>query len=379
MPMFVCVFWALLFILHFKRENKAKKTLTVFMLAATLLYFAHCVFFNEEIALIPLTDTLYSLSMLSVYPLYFLYIHNLTDSRPMSWKNYLILFPAVFMFVVVAAIYLLMTEIERDTFIREYLYANISNPSTTLEKMQIMAHWLIKIIFAIQLLFTIYFGVKKVTIYDKKILSHYSNTENKTISPVKWLLVFFVMTSVGSFVLNIIGRTYFIGSTSLIVPSVLFSSLLFAIGYIGYEQEYTADDLQHEFSTQPVSPSDYKQETESSEDLKAQIVQLIENEKIYLQPNLKISDLANLLHTNRNYIYNAINVEMGVSFSEFINRYRVEYSQSLMSDNSHINLSEICTKSGFSSEVSFYRNFKLYTGKTPSQWIKSKKNSIETF
>ena len=34
-------------------------------------------------------------------------------------------------------------------------------------------------------------------------------------------------------------------------------------------------------------------------------------------------------------------------------------------------LSEISEESGFSSEVTFYRNFKARTGQTPSEWLAS--------
>ena len=108
-------------------------------------------------------------------------------------------------------------------------------------------------------------------------------------------------------------------------------------------------------------------------DLKDLIVKKMEEEQVYLQPNLKISDLAALLGTNRNYLYNAINVEMGISFSEFVNRYRVGHAQRLLLENPEANMEEIATLSGFSSEVTFYRNFKAVTGTTPYKWLKSQK------
>jgi AraC-like DNA-binding protein len=111
----------------------------------------------------------------------------------------------------------------------------------------------------------------------------------------------------------------------------------------------------------------------NSDDLKDLIVKKMEEDQIYLQPNLKITDLAALLGTNRNYLYNAINIGMGISFSEFVNRYRVGHAQRLLIENPTANIVEIATKSGFSSEVTFYRNFKAVTGTTPYKWLKSQK------
>ena len=80
-----------------------------------------------------------------------------------------------------------------------------------------------------------------------------------------------------------------------------------------------------------------------------------------------------MMSTNRNYIYNAINVDMGVSFSEFVNRYRVSHAQKLIDDSGDkdTEMSNIWLRSGFSSEPSFYRNFKLYAGCSPKQWRES--------
>ena len=85
---------------------------------------------------------------------------------------------------------------------------------------------------------------------------------------------------------------------------------------------------------------------------------------------LKIADVVSRLGTNRNYIYIAINREMGMSFNEYINRMRVAYAQALMDENPRMSLTEVAEKSGFNSATSFYRNFKLYMDCTPSDYQK---------
>lgn len=41
----------------------------------------------------------------------------------------------------------------------------------------------------------------------------------------------------------------------------------------------------------------------------------------------------------------------------------------LMQDRPGMPLSAVATESGFSSESTFFRNFKALTGKTPLQWL----------
>ncbi len=79
MPMFVCLFWTVIMAIELKKDrSNTRLHLLAFMAISTLLYFGHCVFFNHETSIIPLTDTIYCTANLAVYPLYFLYICSLT-------------------------------------------------------------------------------------------------------------------------------------------------------------------------------------------------------------------------------------------------------------------------------------------------------------
>ena len=96
----------------------------------------------------------------------------------------------------------------------------------------------------------------------------------------------------------------------------------------------------------------------------------MDEKRLFLQPNLKINDLANMLNTNRNYIYNAINRGIGLSFAEYINKKRIEYAVQLIDQDREILLTDVAHQSGFSSPSAFYRNFKLYMDCTPSDYQK---------
>ena len=102
----------------------------------------------------------------------------------------------------------------------------------------------------------------------------------------------------------------------------------------------------------------------------AEIRKLMDEKRLFLQPNLKINDLANMLNTNRNYIYNAINQGIGLSFAEYINKKRIEYAVQLIDQDREILLTDVAHKSGFSSPSAFYRNFKLYMDCSPSDYQK---------
>lgn len=109
-------------------------------------------------------------------------------------------------------------------------------------------------------------------------------------------------------------------------------------------------------------------EEQDFDELMAQICQVMEDKALFLNPNLKVSDVANILGSNRTSISNCINTQRGCSFPQFVNAYRIDYAQELMRNQPDMKLAEVCTVAGFSSEASFYRIFKTVTGLTPADW-----------
>ena len=108
-------------------------------------------------------------------------------------------------------------------------------------------------------------------------------------------------------------------------------------------------------------------------DLMSRITALMEEKQLFRRTDLKLADIALELGTNVTYISACINGQAGISFNEFLTRYRVQYAQDLMKRYPDKKVSQIAEEAGFSGERSFFRNFKKITGVTPRQWIESGK------
>jgi len=109
-------------------------------------------------------------------------------------------------------------------------------------------------------------------------------------------------------------------------------------------------------------------------DLMSRIISLMEEKELFRRSDLKLADIASELGTNVTYISACINGQAGVSFNEFVTRYRVKYAQALMKQHPGMKVSQISEEAGFSGERSFFRNFKKVTGVTPRQWVESSKD-----
>ena len=98
---------------------------------------------------------------------------------------------------------------------------------------------------------------------------------------------------------------------------------------------------------------------------------LMENLKNYIEANLEykidISLLAKMFHYNEKYLGRLFKKKMGMSFSEYVNRRRVEYGKTLLcqSDDTIIN---VAAKAGFHNVTYFNRMFQKYLHMTPTEY-----------
>ena len=367
MPMFVCLFWSVILAseLIINGKNRPKIHLLAFMMTATILYMGHCVFFNHSTHILPVTDTMYSVMNLAVYPMFYLYICSLTERKKEQPLQYVMLCPAIVLGAMVGTLYGMMTKEETMQFFDLYLYEGTHNGLTGLAIQQSAVHDMCKVMFVLLLIPVFVRGRSHLKRYERLVSNTYADIEDKSMKGIHYLLVVFMVTSLFSIIFSIIGRHHFADSLwLLVIPSTLFSALLFAIGMIGNRQSFGIENIEE----------DEKQIDEVMNnqpaiiELRKKIEQLMDEEQLFRQPNLKIVDLVQRLGTNRNYVYMTINREMGISFTEYVNRMRVNYAAQLMAQHPNMVLAEVAEQSGFTSSASFFRNFRKFKGVGPREY-----------
>lgn len=106
---------------------------------------------------------------------------------------------------------------------------------------------------------------------------------------------------------------------------------------------------------------------QKSHDLLNQLEKLMIEDKIYHDPELTIDKLAAILNTNRTYLSQVINESSKLSYSSFINNYRIKEAVELLSDiNNTEPIKSISYSIGFNSPSNFFTLFKNKIGVSPS-------------
>jgi len=378
-PMFVCIFWSLTLLLALKNNNRSKNFLGINYAVASLLYFTHIVYFNQLSSLYLFWENIYIFCSIAIYPLFFIYICLITRKKSYSYKNYLILIPAILLSLFSFVLYANMSFNDRLLY-TDLLFQNktinVQNLSPIL-RLQIFKHKLFMVVYILQLLPIIYCSRKYIVEYNRKIKNYYSDIENKTIHLTnKWLLTFIIF-SIISIVSSIIGKSLFLHSTlMLFIAVIVFSILLYMIAYLALRKNFSYEVFLDDVMKDELMLVSHAPQKENKKTIEIQkkfindIISLLENDNIYKKHDLRISELANRLNSNRTHVSNIINDEFKTNFTDLINEYRFRYAKKVLSDpsNEHISISQVADMAGFSSDSSFYRIFKRKEGISPKDF-----------
>jgi AraC-like DNA-binding protein len=108
------------------------------------------------------------------------------------------------------------------------------------------------------------------------------------------------------------------------------------------------------------------------EEYKNQLLELLNSEKPFLDPQVSLADLSEKLSISTKHLSQVINQSFNKSFFDFINSYRIQEARQILKESRDDKLTvlEVMYQAGFNSKSSFNTAFKKETGQTPSEFRK---------
>ncbi len=216
--------------------------------------------------------------------------------------------------------------------------------------------WTIYIIDSIYLLWFIYVIVSGFTLRNtfKKIFN-----KNEKFSKIDfWVISVFVGVT-----LILIG--YRVGSFTSYIVGAVSSSFVFYLILLFLFLKRSNPNV---FIEEKVKYADKKIADKDVNELQDRLDNLIREQELFKNSNLKLKDVSRELHLTSHYVSQFLNDNLGKSFSSYINEYRIDYAKKMLSTNSTFTIEAIGYESGFNSKSTFFTTFKKYTGVTPSKY-----------
>lgn len=376
-PCFASLFWGVTLLIEWKRNLKPQNVWVVFMFvmaASSLVWATYLTDVANAHAYNYWLDVIDGMLTLFVFPFIFIYFNVLTRPRA-SRRQYLWFVPGLAVGGISAMLYLSIGSERAIAFMTGFAedMLRFNHPIGTGEWwLVIVSGYAYTIILFLQSIIGMTYSTLNLVRYRRGLSSFFSNLDEKSIENSRAVLIGVYVSLAASLIAvcawSIDFRLYFY------LRYVLFGSVGAAIYYMGLHVsrlKYVADQSVLEpdgtDDNEWIAPADLN---DAFAKLLPEFSRLIDEQRIYLQKNLTLNDLAGMLNTNRTYVSRIINEQYACSFYDFINGKRVGHAKALILGNEILAQKEIADLSGFTSVTTFGRVFKRETGLTFNEWKK---------
>lgn len=202
--------------------------------------------------------------------------------------------------------------------------------------------------------------------YHKQLKERFSYQENINLNWLRGILITFwvilLVWTFGGILSNVFADdAYMLSSLALWI----------VVCYFLYKHETVIDELKEDETVGEIGEmSDEPKEYALPKELKEKLQQAFDVDKLYLNPRLKLSDIASRVGTNRTYISRFFNKDNGQTFYDYVNSLRVKHAEHLLRTTS-LPISTIAEQSGFTSMSTFRRAFADYHDCSPTGYRKA--------
>lgn len=280
----------------------------------------------------------------AISPLFFFYVTSFThNKRSMALVDYVHFLPSLLL-VGFSMPYLMLPVAEKITIIDEF-YVGLTSFNL--------------LVYASMIVFLVYAGI---LVFKMKRVFLKGNPVHVRLFKVfflffSWMLLILVLFAGLVFDLPLLWRTVnFIFSVEILLLYFALQRMPFLLSYGNLTVE------KNKSSSRAVLSSI------DTENLKKQILMLMEEEKLFCDEDLTLPRLAKAMEVSPHQLSAFLNEHFAKNFNSFVNSYRIAHACSLMKGDSAVSTLSLAFASGFNSYSAFYGAFKKETGKSPGEY-----------
>ena len=225
----------------------------------------------------------------------------------------------------------------------------------------------------LQMIVYVWLSFRHLQSYRQNIRQQFSTIEKINFS---YLVIFLCLLIflLGLYIIDIFfSKQLGIGDWAGMLIHVLFVFIIYGLGYIALRQPtiFKIKNISKTIAKDKYMRS--KLSKEDSQEIKDCLLTTMQNDKPYLEGDITLFGLADLVGCTTNNLSQVINSEFEKTFFDFINTYRIDQAKQylLLSESEKMTILTIALESGFNSKSAFYSAFKKELEMTPSQYKKS--------
>lgn len=292
-----------------------------------------------------------------IMPMFYVFVSKFLSKHRIKFLSSILLFSPFFLIIIlhIAQVYLASTTLYKMSSHYEhgfFLYLDYCS-----------------FIFNFTIIFLVYRKIKR---FQKKQRQNGSNNKAQTDWLIRLLYIGFFICIFWLIALTI---TLYLNEAIKSLFYILWLSISFLVYWLGYAAVYQLKIYKERVNINSrKSVNTEKKISKKQTSVLAKIIEVIEKEELFLNPNLRQSQVSEKLEITANYISKILNEEKNINFNDYINQLRVKRARELLLDKEFDNYTNIAIglESGFNSKSTFFKAFKKHTGLSPTVFKRTK-------
>lgn len=373
-PLFTTLFWTLIL---YSRNSSLKNPgfyMALLMLCFFLLFLSIVPFYTDKLSLYMAMEPIFFLCLCMIFPLVFFYIRSITCRIAIRKKDFPHFLPALILALAALMFHLLIPLSEFNEYAAGTLsFRKLVFPQSLIYVLNLTS----KAVIILQIIYYFLRCQRMISLHRIKVKDYFSGIRLRQFSWIRFFYLAYPGASLLGLFLILRGNNSLDNSVDFEIIITFFglSSVFFVIAFIANHQRYIENGAFYleDCGEVPGNTSSGMLNEEQSRQLSSRLEFYFKEEKPWLNPDLKITDVAAALKSNRSYISEVIRQSYRSNFSKYVNSYRVEEAIRLFGDRHYLNYASksIAELAGFNNYNSFVQAFRTNKGLTPGAYRKN--------
>jgi AraC-like DNA-binding protein len=365
-PVYVSIFWAILLSVGKKTHSNPRSFLSKYMVLLVLIFIGKFLLYEPLPEIYLYYDFIFLYVGCLAYPIYHIYFRLLTVDEKFSWKAHskFLILPILLVTIYEVGVFFAPSAEYKVWLFHRTEYLNLPQIRFLSTMREVL-----KIFVQLQVVYFLVTSTLLLRKYKDRAEQFYSDLQDGKYNNAKVLNYLLIFNGL----LIIIPGALFGGNTIalFVVLPFLFAIDIFMIGYMGYRQKPINPTFAVELDA-PIVKEFGIQLNAAQKEIHDKLLVEFQKKKLYLNSELNIMEVVQLVGSNRTYISSIINQQYNQNFCAFVNSYRIIELEQFMINNSNNTVYEVLAeKSGFGSVKSMQRAVTSSTGLSIAEWKKT--------
>lgn len=362
-PLLITLFWTFVLFVDVYDTLRSARTYLGLVYLVLAAFTLSLILYYHHLTIYLYFDLIYKMSSLVIPPMLYIYLKLVMGEKYHSFSKNYIHYIAPLGASLIYLVSILLTP--------QQAYTNYLDGAKNIANLQYdfinFGYNLTKLIVTSEAFLYIILGARIFVRYQKNIKHFLANRIQQEVQNTISLFTFATIFQVIIIVQTFVSRSTFVEPQNLINISVGYSILAFALGFSGNRQSRINNRFENFGKHEPT----ILEKVDPEQQFKTNLATLFSKDKIHLNPDLSIHDVAARLNTNRTYVSEYINKKHRCNFSVFVNRYRIKDLEQIIRKHPNYTMKELSTQSGFGSFDSMKRAVALEKKRPFNEWKES--------